>query len=63
MKINNKKPVMGILGWEKKSNDTLAQLDTIPGNIAHPDTFNFPVIYKEVSGACYGCRDKTMQCC
>ena len=53
MKINNKKSIIGILGWEKKSNDTLAQLDAIPGNIAHPDTFSFPVIYKEVSGACY----------
>ncbi|MBN2011105.1 aspartate/glutamate racemase family protein [candidate division KSB1 bacterium] len=46
-------PIVGILGWEKKSNDTLAQLESIPGNIAHPDTFNFPVIYKEVPGACY----------
>ena len=55
MRIDKNKivPVMGILGWEKKSNDTLAQLDSLPGNIAHPDTFSFPVVYKEVSGACY----------
>ncbi|MBD3287724.1 aspartate/glutamate racemase family protein [candidate division KSB1 bacterium] len=46
-------PVVGILGWDKKSNDTLAQLESIPGNISHPDTFSFPVMYKEVPGACY----------
>lgn len=46
-------PVIGILGWDKKSNDTLAQLESIPGNISHPSTFSFPVMYKEVPGACY----------
>ena len=49
----NTNPIIGILGWEKSSNDTLAQLDLLPGNIAHPDTFDFPVIYKQVKGACY----------
>ncbi len=46
-------PIVGILGWDKKSNDTLEQLESIPGNISHPDTFSFPVMYKEVPGACY----------
>jgi len=46
-------PIIGILGWEKKTNDTLAQLESIPGNVAHPDTFSFPVVYEEVMGACY----------
>jgi Asp/Glu/hydantoin racemase len=46
-------PVIGILGWQAGHEDTLSQLEEIPGNIAHPDTFHFPVIYKRVRGAYY----------
>jgi Asp/Glu/hydantoin racemase len=56
MKANGKPsevPVIGILGWEAGHEDTLGQLEQIPGNIAHPDTFSFPVLYKRVRGAYY----------
>lgn len=46
-------PLIGILGWEASNQDTLSQLEQIPGNIAHPDTFSFPVLYKRVAGAYY----------
>ncbi|MFC1558015.1 aspartate/glutamate racemase family protein [candidate division KSB1 bacterium] len=46
-------PVIGILGWELRNEGTLSQLEDIPGNIAHPDTFSFPVLYKRVEGAYY----------
>lgn len=46
-------PSIGILGWEAGDKITLAQLEQIPGNIAHPDTFDFPVVYQRVKGACY----------
>ena len=46
-------PVIGILGWEAGNNDTLLQFEQMPGNIAHPDTFDFPVIYHRVPGTFY----------
>jgi len=46
-------PIIGILGWEAGNEDTLSQLELIPGDIAHPDTFSFTVLYKRVSGAYY----------
>lgn len=46
-------PIIGILGWEAGHEDTLGQLEQIPGNIAHPETFSFPVLYKRVKGAYY----------
>lgn len=46
-------PTIGILGWEPGDKVTLAQLEQIPGNIAHPETFNFPVVYKKIKDACY----------
>ena len=46
-------PIIGILGWEAGHEDTLGQLEQIPGNIAHPGTFSFPVLYKRVKGAYY----------
>jgi len=47
------RPAIGILGWEAGSPDTLAQFERIPGNIAHPDTFDFPVAYQRIAGAHY----------
>ena len=44
---------LGILGWEAGNEDTLGQLEQLPGDIAHPDTFSFPVLYRRVTGACY----------
>jgi hypothetical protein len=46
-------PVLGILGWEEGHADTLRQLESLPGNIAHRDTFGFPVRYLRVTGACF----------
>jgi hypothetical protein len=53
MSVQKDKPVIGILGWDPGENVTLAQLEQIPGNIAHPETFDFPVEYRRVKGACY----------
>ncbi|HUV58867.1 MAG TPA: hypothetical protein VMW09_02000 [Desulfatiglandales bacterium] len=46
-------PIIGIIGWEAGNEDTLSQFEQINGNIAHPDTFSFPVLYKRVKGAYY----------
>lgn len=46
-------PLIGILGWEAGRLDTLSQLEQMPGNIAHPATFPFPVRFKRVPGAGY----------
>jgi Asp/Glu/hydantoin racemase len=45
--------VLGIIGWEEGHDDTLAQLESLPGNIAHPLTFACPVRYLRVTGAYY----------
>jgi Asp/Glu/hydantoin racemase len=44
-------PPLGILGWQEGHDDTLRQLESLPGNVAHPDTFGFPVRYLRVKGA------------
>lgn len=44
-------PILGILGWQEGHDDTLKQLEALPGNVAHPDTFGFPVRYLRVEGA------------
>jgi len=44
----------GILKWEAGQGVTLSQLEQMPGNVMHPDTFAFPVRFREVEGACYG---------
>jgi len=49
----NSKPIIGILGWEITNEITLSQLESIPGNIAHPDTFSFPIKYARVKGTHY----------
>jgi len=48
MSNNTDTPVVGILGWEAKNNNALSQLGHIPGDIAHPSTFSFPVLYKQI---------------
>jgi Asp/Glu/hydantoin racemase len=58
MRVSAKKgaagvPLIGILGWEAGHKDTLSQFEEIAGNIANPDTFDFPVMYKRVKGAYY----------
>jgi Asp/Glu/hydantoin racemase len=50
---------VGILGWEIGEQVTLAQLEQMPGNICHADTFDFPIIYKRVKGAHYETVVKT----
>ncbi|MCK5522406.1 MAG: hypothetical protein KAI83_04655 [Thiomargarita sp.] len=50
---NTNTPVVGILGWEARNNNALSQLGHIPGDIAHPSTFSFPVLYKQIEGAYY----------
>jgi hypothetical protein len=39
-------PVLGILAWEN-------ELEQLPGNLIHPDTFPFPVHVERIEGACY----------
>jgi len=51
MNNNTDKPIIGILEWEASNNNALSQFGDIPGDIAHPNTFNFPVLYKRITGA------------
>jgi hypothetical protein len=44
----------GILKWEAGHGVTLTQLEQMPGNVMHPETFAFPVRFREVEGSCYG---------
>ena len=53
MNNNTTAPLIGILGWEARENNALSQLGHIPGDIAHPSTFSFPVLYKRIEGAYY----------
>ena len=46
-------PLVGILCWEAGHKDTLSPFEQIAGNIANPNTFDFPVIYRRVKGAYY----------
>jgi len=45
-------PLMGMLAWEESKN-SLAQLEAMPGNIMHPETFRFPLKFIRVKGANY----------
>jgi hypothetical protein len=49
MNNNTDKPIIGILEWEASNNNALSQFGEIPGDIAHPNTFNFPVLYKRIT--------------
>ncbi|MBT4092075.1 MAG: aspartate/glutamate racemase family protein [Deltaproteobacteria bacterium] len=51
MNEKNTNPMIGILGWEEGTEITLSQLEEMPGNIANPNTFDFPVLYRRVKGA------------
>jgi len=53
MNNNMNMPTIGILGWEARDNSALSQLGGILGDIAHPKTFHFPVLYKRIEGAYY----------
>jgi aspartate/glutamate racemase len=44
---------IGILAWDGASNDTLSQLELMPGNMLNPATFNFPLRIARVKGADY----------
>ena len=44
--------LMGMLAWEEGKN-SLAQLEAIPGNIVHPETFRYPIKFIRVKGANY----------
>lgn len=47
-----RKPEIGILRWEAGPKD-LSQFEQVPGHQLHPDTFDFPVSYERVKGACF----------
>ena len=44
------KPV-GVIKWETGQGITLTQLEQMPGNIMHPESFSFPIVFKDVKGA------------
>lgn len=46
-------PVIGMLAWEGGGEDSLSQLETLPGNILHPDTFRYPIRLSRIKGANY----------
>jgi len=45
--------VIGVLAWEGGGERSLSQLEGLPGNILHPETFGFPVRVARVRGANY----------
>lgn len=46
-------PVIGMLAWEGGDEHSLSQLEMIPGNIVHPETFSYPIKLARVKGANY----------
>ena len=46
-----KRPLLGMLCWEKAFPGTLKQLGKLPGSLGHPATFDFPLRYERVRGA------------
>ena len=48
-----KKNFIGVLAWDGKSDDTLSQLELMPGNMLNPTTFDFPLRIARVKGADY----------
>ena len=51
MKTQNS--IIGVLAWDNGSSDTLSQLESMPGNMLHPDTFDFDLRIARVEGADY----------
>jgi len=45
------RPLIGMLCWEAGLPRGLKQLETLPGNVINPATFNFPLRYERVRGA------------
>ena len=41
------------MAWDSVSSDTLSQLESMPGNMLHPDTFDFGLRIARVKGADY----------
>jgi len=44
------RPSIGMLRWDG-TGSALAQLEVLPGNVVHPQTFAFPVLHRRVPGA------------
>jgi len=51
--MKTEKPIIGVLAWDGGSSDTLSQLEGMPGNMLHPDTFDFDLRIARVEGADY----------
>lgn len=45
--------VIGMLAWEGGGEHSLTQLEVIPGNIVHPETFRYPIKLFRIKGANY----------
>jgi Asp/Glu/hydantoin racemase len=46
-------PVIGMLAWEGGGQHSLTQLEMLPGNIVHPETFRYPIRIFRIKGANY----------
>ena len=46
-------PLIGMLAWEGGGEHSLTQLEMIPGNIVHPETFSYPIKLARIKGANY----------
>ncbi len=46
-------PVIGMLAWEGGGKHSLTQLEAVPGNIVHPNTFSYPIKLRRIEGANY----------
>ncbi len=51
--METEKTIIGVLAWDNGSSDTLSQLESMPGNMLHPDTFDFDLKIARVEGADY----------
>ena len=51
--MKTEKALIGVLAWDSGSEDTLSQLEMMPGNMLHPDTFDFNLKIARVKGADY----------
>ncbi len=51
--MKTEKTKIGVLAWDNGSSDTLSQLESMPGNMLHPDTFDFDLRIARVEGADY----------